>query len=319
MSDHRVLNMFEGKYGRFFVENHTRAEPWWFSTPAFSREQFKPVLWYDAAVAPPEFKGFPFQIEFKICPEPKDTGHPQNIHPDTREAVFVLGTDPEHPQTLGGEVEFTVDGEKHLIDRPCMVSIPRGLRHGPVWFRKVDRPIIQMAILPDAKFYDQEYVTEPLEDREAIGIYEGRCGRYYQTNYKAPTPYWHFEEGYDPSQYRPILKMNDSVTPEEYPCFTFTAEFVMHADKVRPTIKAGFHEDSDAVLVFMGTDPENPRKLPARIEFTIDGETHLVDRACMVTIPKGLTYGPVRVVEAEEPFVMMTMLPQAAAYSRREV
>ena len=59
----------------------------------------------------------------------------------------MIGTDPEHPWDLGGEIEFVIGGEKHIIDRPCIVYVPKMMKHGQVWFRKVDRPIIQAHVL----------------------------------------------------------------------------------------------------------------------------------------------------------------------------
>ena len=73
-----------------------------------------------------------------------------NAH-DTEEMFLFLGTDPDNPRDLGGEVEVWLgegeEAEKYIITKPSMVFIPKGLVHCPVVFRKVDRPIILIEIL----------------------------------------------------------------------------------------------------------------------------------------------------------------------------
>ena len=69
-----------------------------------------------------------FQWKFK--PEPAGTGHPLNYHPNAAERVAMIGTDPDNPWDLGGEIEFVIGNEKHVIDRPCIVYVPKMMKHG---------------------------------------------------------------------------------------------------------------------------------------------------------------------------------------------
>ena len=62
-------------------------------------------------------------------------------HPFGEYLIF-LGTDPEDQFNLGGEVEFWVGGEKHLITRSCAVFVPGGIPHCPLYFHRVDRPFM---------------------------------------------------------------------------------------------------------------------------------------------------------------------------------
>ena len=62
-------------------------------------------------------------------------------HPFDEYLVF-MGTDPDDQFELGGEVEFWIGDEKHLITRTCAVFVPGGTAHCPLYFRKVDRPFM---------------------------------------------------------------------------------------------------------------------------------------------------------------------------------
>jgi hypothetical protein len=43
---------------------------------------------------------------------------------------------------LGGEVEIWLENEQYILTRSTVVFAPRGLVHGPISFRRIDRPIL---------------------------------------------------------------------------------------------------------------------------------------------------------------------------------
>jgi hypothetical protein len=69
---------------------------------------------------------------------------PDTIKPhahDYDEVQAVFGTNPEDPHDLGGELEFWLGDEKQIITKSCLIFIPSGLRHGPIYWRRMDRPV----------------------------------------------------------------------------------------------------------------------------------------------------------------------------------
>lgn len=58
--------------------------------------------------------------------------------------LIFLGFDPQNMGDLGAEVEmsFGEEEEKHVINSPTSVFIPRGLVHSPLIFKRVDRPVL---------------------------------------------------------------------------------------------------------------------------------------------------------------------------------
>jgi hypothetical protein len=73
-------------------------------------------------------------------------GHP-HAH-DFDQVLCFLGADPFHVDDFQAEVEFSLgeEGEKHIIDASTIVYVPKGLIHCPLYFKKVDKPIIFMNI-----------------------------------------------------------------------------------------------------------------------------------------------------------------------------
>jgi hypothetical protein len=59
------------------------------------------------------------------------------------EIIGMVGTNPEDPYDLCGEVEINMGGEKHIVTKSCLIYIPAGLQHGPFRELKMERPIFQ--------------------------------------------------------------------------------------------------------------------------------------------------------------------------------
>ena len=71
-----------------------------------------------------------------------DTGPAPHAHDDFDEFVGFAGSDPEHPEELNGEISFYVEDEKITVTKSCLVYIPRGITHSPIYVPKLERPII---------------------------------------------------------------------------------------------------------------------------------------------------------------------------------
>lgn len=59
-----------------------------------------------------------------------------------------IGTDPDNPLDLGGEVEFCLgpEMEKHIITTSDAVYLPADFIHGPWIIRNVTRPFIMVTV-----------------------------------------------------------------------------------------------------------------------------------------------------------------------------
>jgi hypothetical protein len=78
-------------------------------------------------------------------PEPNPHMHPHSHNFD--EIVIHIGSDPMDPDDLGGELEFTVNGEPIIINKSSALYIPKGIRHGPLTWKRVTKPHIEMTVM----------------------------------------------------------------------------------------------------------------------------------------------------------------------------
>ena len=95
---------------------------------------------------------------------------------DFDEYLVFLGTNHKDPRDLGGEIEFWIDGEKHTITRSCTVFIPAGVKHAPIYFKRIDTPIWYIATSPTKNYKISPEMVEkmPLEMLEKLPVNELR-------------------------------------------------------------------------------------------------------------------------------------------------
>lgn len=63
------------------------------------------------------------------------------------EIVLHIGGDYEHPEELGAEIEFSVGGQPLVFDTTSGIFVPAGVKHGPVVWKKLTRPHLQIAMV----------------------------------------------------------------------------------------------------------------------------------------------------------------------------
>jgi hypothetical protein len=78
--------------------------------------------------------------------KPMSFDHPHSH--DFTEMLCFIGGNPEDITDLGAEIEMTLgeEGEVHKINQTAVVAMPPGLKHCPIVFKKVTRPLVFLEI-----------------------------------------------------------------------------------------------------------------------------------------------------------------------------
>jgi hypothetical protein len=66
---------------------------------------------------------------------------------DYDEIILHLGTDPNNPEDLGGEIEIGIDGHPVTINSTSGIYVPKGVKHGPLVWKKFTKPHLEMTIM----------------------------------------------------------------------------------------------------------------------------------------------------------------------------
>jgi hypothetical protein len=72
---------------------------------------------------------------------------PKMRHDHFDEIVVHIGSDPDHPEDLGGVLQMGVGAETVELNTTHCAYLPRGVDHGPLVWTEVRRPLIEMAIM----------------------------------------------------------------------------------------------------------------------------------------------------------------------------
>lgn len=165
----------EGEYGKQIVqdlilpETHTKPEV----IEAYERFG-KRVHWIDTNVVPGSFQmntswyfkpNYPEDREASMKALTMGAFKP-HVH-DSDEIIAFYGSDPDDPYDLGGEIEFFIEGESHLLTKSTLIFLPGGMEHCPLYINKVDRPIFHFSIV-----MEQQYTMRHKDDGGELKVAE---------------------------------------------------------------------------------------------------------------------------------------------------
>ena len=66
---------------------------------------------------------------------------------DYDEIILHMGTDPGNPEDLGGEIEIGMGDETVTISKTSAIYVPKGLKHGPLVWKRFERPHLELTIM----------------------------------------------------------------------------------------------------------------------------------------------------------------------------
>lgn len=147
-----ILNNESGIYAANFVQH----SPGPAMDGDFKRiyEKFaRRILWMDGNVFPDAFQMN--TAWYSAVPE-RDPIFTEHVHDDTDELIGFFSSDPNNPYDLGGEIEFSVGGEAHLLTKTTMIFVPAHVKHNPMRILRVDRPIFHFSVITKTHYEADE-------------------------------------------------------------------------------------------------------------------------------------------------------------------
>ncbi len=154
--------MAKSKYGKYILSEYKAPAieaPW--SPPNVSRGVAKGrggrIFYMDSSIVP----GASYMECVWVMPRPANAppqpggrrvGTEAHTH-DWDEIIAFIGTNHDDPYDLGAEAELWLGDEKHIITKTSLVFIPAGLKHCPLTFIKVDRPVFHFTSGPGKMYF----------------------------------------------------------------------------------------------------------------------------------------------------------------------
>ncbi len=60
---------------------------------------------------------------------------------DFDETLGFVGTVRDNPRDLGGEIELYLEDERYVLTESCLIFVPRGMKHLPLYLNRLDSPV----------------------------------------------------------------------------------------------------------------------------------------------------------------------------------
>jgi hypothetical protein len=111
------------------------------SKPADAADPIKRIIYMDDRIVPGSF-----YVEAVWVVGSVPTVHPVHHH-DHDEILGFVGSNMDDLNDLGAEIDLVIGDVKTTITKTCFIHVPAGVKHGGLCFRKIDRPVFQIAML----------------------------------------------------------------------------------------------------------------------------------------------------------------------------
>jgi hypothetical protein len=140
------------KYAKYIVSEAKAPK----SIPSYrheSAEVTSPGMTRLASLGGELFKEAPHLGCMWFLPRPRNDSQKPGVEAHTHDFDEILGfygSDPYNPGELNGEIEFWLDDEKYLLTKSCIIFVPKGLKHCPLFIRKLDKPLFHLGWTPTA-------------------------------------------------------------------------------------------------------------------------------------------------------------------------
>jgi hypothetical protein len=235
---------------------------------------------------------------------------------DFTEVIGFISTDPENPRELGARMEIILGDETHFLTKSCLVHVPAGMKHCPLTFREVNRPVFFFTLAPISRYGRTPAIMEPQHSAVKIPAFVPpppdktgtRYGRYMITE---PAPHGPS----NPAERRPpppkptaktthIVSLNSDVSPG-----AFYVDFVWIWSGDMTMAPEPHAHDFDEMIGIIGypDDREHPRVVGGDVSIMLADEKHAIRQSSLIFVPKGLLHCPIEFKDIKKPVLCFTI------------
>ena len=248
-------------------------------------------------------EGAPY-LDFLWLWEGSAKGYAEAEHThDFDEFIGFIGVGTQdNPYDLDSEIEVWLGGEKHMITRSCLIYVPKGLRHCPVRFTRIGKPVLFFTGGMATSY--SRTPTEFNDEHAAERKYEKLIS--YGVNPEKISPEtlkkWD-DEGEKRQSTVEGTRLLDLDSVEGAPYIDFV--YLWSGDEKGPNHPEHSH-DWGEVFGFIGTNRDDVYDLGGEIEFWLGGEKYLFTKSSLVWVPPSLKHCPIQFNRIDRPFILFT-------------
>jgi hypothetical protein len=239
-------------------------------------------------------------------------------HHDFDEVIGFISTDPDYPKDLDARMEIILGDETHFLTKSCLVYVPAGMKHCPLTFREVNRPVFFFTLAPISRYGRTSLTgnTQPAPQKSSPFVptsKDASGSRYARYIITEPKP-WPMMGPQKPSAARAtqMVSLDSGISPG-----AFYADFVWIWNGTTNLAEKPHSHDFDEMIGIIGSNRQSPRKLGGEVTIALGNETHHITQSSLIYIPKGLVHCPLQFTNIKEP-VLCFSIGNTQMWSKKE-
>jgi len=218
------------------------------------------------------------------------------------EVIGFISSDPDNPGELDARMEIILGDETHFLTRSCLVFIPPGMKHCPLTFREVNRPVFFFTLAPISRYGRRSEKMKP-EDAAKIEIPKFRAPRKDATGSRyaryiitkpishipknargkpAPAPPWDVKSSH-------IVSLDDRVLPG-----AFYVDFVwIWSGNLTMAAKTHAHDWDEMIGLVGYPNRKDPRAIDKGVSVLMGKDMYEMEKSSLVYVPKNVPHAPI--------------------------
>jgi quercetin dioxygenase-like cupin family protein len=226
---------------------------------------------------------------------------------DFDEVIGLIGSKGEKDvHGLGGEVEMWLGGEKYLITKSCLIFVPKGLKHIPIRFNRIDdSPVLFFTLGPTGKYSNTHTKFSDAKSSER------NYAKYisYDVNPSKVSPEAVKKRMQEEKKIGSTVKGTRLADLDKVPGAFYTDFGWLWSGSANGYSVEEHSHDFDEVIGFIGTKggEKDPHELGGEMEVWLGGEKHLITKSCLIFVPKGLKHCPLRFNRVDAPILFFSL------------
>jgi len=281
-------------------------------SPIKSTIEMERLLWMDDE----KVKGATFYMECIWLWGGKTTsGTTEAPHQHAHDEVIgFISSDPDNPKDLDARMEIILGDETHFLTKSCLIYIPAGMKHCPLTFREVNRPVFFFTLMPINRYGRKS--EDPVGKEPTINIPKfktppkdkngSRYARFIITEPKSHAPSVKKNQPAPPppkAKTSHMVSLDNEVLPG-----AFYVDFVwIWSGDMTMAPEAHAHNWDEMIGLVNWGDKKNIRKIGGDVSINIAGKDYDIEQSSLVFVPKNVKHCPIEFKKIKRPVLCFTI------------
>ena len=232
------------------------------------------------------------------------------------EVIGFISSDENDPKNLDARMEILLGDETHYLTKSCLVFVPPGMKHCPLTFREVNRPVFFFTLAPISHYGRRSENMKP-EEAAKIEIPKFRTPRKdangsRYARFIVTEPISHIPKNAKGKAPPPpprdikashIVSLDHSIIPG-----AFYVDFVWIWNGSMVMAAETHAHDWDEMIGLVGyPNKKNPREIDPGMSVKMGEDMYTMEKSSLIYVPKNVMHAPIIFKDIKKPVLCFTI------------